>query len=165
MIPSRTGQQRPCSMPCYLPYVSKYCDGISNICNISPGRYFIVCTSLLRYLLCSCSRRNCSSCHTLSSGLLFIFPSFWSLLNIFRNMQFRLPSTEILCCEIPINQFIQQGADIVHASVLIIQVAGMFPHVAVRWCIQLSFVVDCLYRTSICSVGDALVKGQICTFL
>lgn len=42
---------------------------------------------------------------------------------------FRLPSAKVLCREIPINQFIQHCVDIVRASVLVIQVVGVFPHV------------------------------------
>ena len=36
---------------------------------------------------------------------------------------------KVLCREIPIDQFIQHSVDIVRASVLVIQVVGVFPHV------------------------------------
>src|ERR1035437_7111211 len=41
----------------------------------------------------------------------------------------RLPSAKVLCRKIPINQFVENGGNVVRAAVLIVQVVGVFPHV------------------------------------
>ena len=40
-----------------------------------------------------------------------------------------LRSAEILCCELPVEQVVDHGCDIVGPTVLVVEVVGVFPYI------------------------------------